>query len=92
MDLFLDYTEKQNHEVLNIAFGDRTSLNKLWNVIVKYLNCDSLIPNYYEERVGDVKHSLADISKAKKIIKWEPTISFKQMVKEMVIEDIKNIK
>ena len=62
----LNYTEIQTHEVINIACGERTSLNKLWSLIVKYLNCESLIPNYYDERVGDVKHSLADISKAKK--------------------------
>ena len=40
----------------------------------------------------EVDQLLGDFSKAKKIIKWQPTISFKQMVKEMVIEDIKNIK
>jgi UDP-N-acetylglucosamine 4-epimerase len=68
----LIYTEINAHEVVNIACGDRISLSKLWNLIIKYLNCESLTPNYLDERVGDVKHSLADISKAKNFINYSP--------------------
>ncbi|MFZ4671991.1 MAG: SDR family oxidoreductase [Flavobacterium sp.] len=84
----LNYSENQNHEVLNIAFGDRTSLNKLWSIIVRYLNCESLIPNYYDERVGDVKHSLADISKAKNLINYSPLFGVEQGLK-ITIEYLK---
>lgn len=38
----------------------------------------------------EVDQLLGDFTKAKKIIKWQPSISFKEMVKEMVMEDIKN--
>ena len=68
----LIYPEINAHEVVNIACGYRTSLNHLWSLIIKHLNYESLIPNYSEERAGDVKHSLADISKAKKLINYLP--------------------
>ena len=61
-------------EVINIAFGERTSLNLLWNQICSITHSD-LKPEYREERKGDVKHSLADISKAKKLIRYVPEIS-----------------
>jgi len=62
------------HEVINIAYGERTTLNQLWQSIAAYTN-NHKAPVYREERRGDVKHSLADISKAKQLIGYEPEIS-----------------
>jgi UDP-N-acetylglucosamine/UDP-N-acetylgalactosamine 4-epimerase len=62
------------HEVMNIAFGEKTSLNQLWYRISDIAGT-KLIPEYKEERKGDVKHSLADISKAEKLIGYEPKYS-----------------
>jgi len=84
----LNYPEIQTHEVFNIALGDRTSLNKLWSLIVKYLKFESMIPNYVDERLGDVKHSLADISKAKKLINYSPLFDVEQGLK-ITIEYLK---
>lgn len=84
----LNNNEIQTHEVFNIAFGDRTTLNKLWALIVKHLNCESLIPNYNDERVGDVKHSLADISKAKNYINYSPIFDLDKGLK-ITIEYLK---
>ena len=84
----LNYTEIQTHEVINIACGDRTSLNKLWSLIVKDLNCESLIPNFNDERVGDVKHSLADISKAQNFINYSPLFDVEKGLK-ITIEYLK---
>jgi len=61
-------------EVLNIAYGERTTLNELWNSIAAYEGV-VLKPIYREERKGDVKHSLADISKASQLLKYQPEIS-----------------
>ena len=44
------------------------------------------------ERPAEVDSLLADNSKAKKQLKWKPEIKFEEMVKEMVLADIKNIK
>ncbi|AHM58411.1 UDP-glucose 4-epimerase [Flammeovirgaceae bacterium 311] len=62
------------HEVINIAFGERTTLNELWEKICE-LTQTTLEPNYREERVGDVKHSLANITKARELIDYKPQYS-----------------
>lgn len=64
----------RNHEVVNIAFGERTTLNQLWDKIAEIANL-KMTPEYREERKGDVKHSLADICKAKAILDYHPLFS-----------------
>ncbi|WP_066504536.1 SDR family oxidoreductase [Abyssisolibacter fermentans] len=58
-------------EVFNIACGKRITLIDLYNKICRYLNVD-IKPKFTSERSGDVKHSLADISKANKLLKYNP--------------------
>lgn len=64
----------EKHEVVNVAFGERTTLNQLWNRISEITGL-ALSPNYQAERKGDVKHSLADISKAQQVIGYNPAFS-----------------
>jgi len=64
--------EKQ--EVVNIAYGERTTLNELWDKIAEREGL-FLKPVYQEERKGDVKHSLADISKARNLLHYQPGVS-----------------
>lgn len=71
--LFTENTEAVN-QVYNIAFGEQTSLNQLFDMIRKAASSD-LSPVYGPERKGDVKHSLADISKARTLIGYEPVTS-----------------
>jgi UDP-N-acetylglucosamine 4-epimerase len=68
------------HEVVNIAFGQRTTLNQLWNDICSMLAID-IQPSYRDFRQGDVKHSLALITKAKTLIGYEPRVSVKEGLK-----------
>src|SRR5690606_25487885 len=63
-------------EVYNVAFGERTTLNELY-----YLIRDGLVPYnpriadaepvYRNFREGDVRHSLADITKARQRLGYE---------------------
>ena len=55
----------------NIAFGENTSLYILYKKLCRLLDKD-IEPIYGPERVGDVKHSLADISQAKAMIGYAP--------------------
>lgn len=73
----------ERDEVINIAFGERTTLNQLWSklCLISGINIE---PIYKEERKGDVKHSLADISKAKKLIGYHPEVSIEQGLKTAV--------
>ncbi|WP_299824171.1 SDR family oxidoreductase [uncultured Pontibacter sp.] len=68
------------HEVVNIAFGERTTLNQLWNRINEIAGT-GIMAQYREERKGDVKHSLADVNKAFLLIKYEPLFSVQEGLK-----------
>lgn len=61
----------EQHEVFNVAVNDRISVNKLWNTIKTITNSKSEI-KYNSPRQGDVKDSLADISKAKNLLNYTP--------------------
>lgn len=65
------------HEVVNIAVGDVTTLNQLWNYIGEFTGV-KLEPHYREERKGDVRHSLANVSKARQLIGYEPVVSIQK--------------
>ncbi len=69
--------------VFNIACGDRITLNQLANDIQEILNKKVKI-NYAPHRTGDIKHSQADISKAKTMLKYSPKFTFKQGLMETV--------
>ncbi|MEE3148965.1 MAG: SDR family oxidoreductase [Bacteroidota bacterium] len=65
------------NEIYNIAYGARTSLTELVNLLKeRLLNYDSDLvkvqPKYGPERPGDVPHSLASISKAKNLLGYDP--------------------
>lgn len=62
-------------QAYNIAFGGREYLIDIYNHLVKALGKD-IKPFFGPERVGDIKHSNADISKAKEFLGYEPSWSF----------------
>ena len=67
--------EAQN-EVYNVGVGDRTSLNELHEMIKASLEAlgaeVGVDPIYQEFRAGDVRHSQADISKARRLLGYDP--------------------
>jgi UDP-N-acetylglucosamine 4-epimerase len=65
------FAEITQHEVINIAVGDRISVNDLWNNI-KEITQSNVEAYHGESRIGDVRDSLADISKAKTILGYNP--------------------
>jgi UDP-N-acetylglucosamine 4-epimerase len=73
--------EKAINQVYNIAFGKKTSLLELFNYL-KRISGSDLKPIHGPERAGDVKHSLADISKAKKLLDYDPGISVEKGLKK----------
>ena len=77
--IFTENKEAVN-QVFNIACGSRTSLNELFKTIRESANSD-LKPHYGPERAGDVKHSLADISKAEKLLDYHPQINVAEGLK-----------
>jgi UDP-N-acetylglucosamine/UDP-N-acetylgalactosamine 4-epimerase len=77
--LTVDNPEAVN-QVYNIAFGERTTLNEVFESIKEVAGSD-LAPLYGPERKGDVKHSLADISKAKDLLGYQPGTSVREGLK-----------
>jgi nucleoside-diphosphate-sugar epimerase len=60
-------------EVINVATGGRISLNALLQAMNTIVGTD-IVPIYAEPRAGDVRDSQADISKAKSLLGYEPTV------------------
>ena len=63
-------------KVYNIAFGERTTINELYFNLKDLVGSD-VNPTYRDPRKGDVKDSLADISKAKAFLGYNPRVSIK---------------
>ena len=66
------------NQVYNVAVGERTSLNQLYeairaNLAAKFPHLADAKPVYRDFRAGDVRHSLADISKAQTRLGYAPT-------------------
>ncbi|RAR74339.1 SDR family oxidoreductase [Flavobacterium aciduliphilum] len=75
--------------VYNTAYGDRTTLNQMVNLLKQYLSeFESEIGNveiiHGPNRAGDIPHSLASIEKAKKLLNYNPKYSFNDGLKEAV--------
>lgn len=68
------------NQVYNVAYGASTSLNELFQIVKTNLN-SSLVPVYKPERKGDIKNSLANINKAKKMLGYEPLVNLEQGMK-----------
>ena len=69
--------DKAVDQVYNVALNDRTSLNDLYMMIEDRLvqrtkNLKRKEPIYRDFRAGDVRHSLADISKAQQLLNYQP--------------------
>ena len=69
--------------IINIACGSRTSLNQLISILQKVLKSGSS-PVYQEARKGDVKHSLADITRAKELLNYEAQVQIESGLEKTV--------
>ena len=74
--LFTDHKDAFN-KVYNIAVGESISLNKLLEHLM-HITGKSIAPVYKDERPGDVRNSLADISRAQMYLGYNPLVKVKQ--------------
>ena len=65
------------NQVYNIAVGDRTSLNDLFTILKEEAQSE-VNPTYGPDRAGDIRDSLADISKACTLLGYDPQIQIKE--------------
>lgn len=71
------------NQIYNIACGEQTSLLEMFNYLKDMVGSD-LQPYHGPERKGDVKHSLADISKATDLLGYKPAVTVKEGLKRSV--------
>lgn len=75
------FADKQAaNEVFNIACGERISVNQLWQYL-KEAASSTLEPVYGPPRQGDVRDSLADISKADRFLNYQPEVTVREGLK-----------
>ena len=65
------------NQIYNTAVGDKTTVLDMFQIL-KDLSGSTVEPNFIGMRKGDVRDSLADISKAKKLLEYEPTVKISQ--------------
>jgi len=70
-------------EVINVATGGRISLNLLFRKMRELVGAD-VEPTYTDPRLGDVRDSQADISKARRLLGYEPIVSFDEGLRRTV--------
>jgi nucleoside-diphosphate-sugar epimerase len=75
--------ERLQGEAVNIACGKRTSLNQLLDILKAALG-SHVSPVYKESLKGDVKHSLAEISRGKHVIDYDPQVDIETGLKKTV--------
>jgi UDP-glucose 4-epimerase len=69
-------------EVVNVACGQRVTVNELVSEVIAFREDSKLRPGHAAERAGDVRHSLADIRRAKTLLKYEPIVGFREGLAE----------
>ena len=65
-------------QVINVANGERITLNELLGVLKKITGQTDVEAEYREPRLGDVRHSLADISRARDLLEYEPRVGLEE--------------
>jgi dTDP-D-glucose 4,6-dehydratase len=73
-------------QVFNVGSGKPTSIGELAKTVLELAGVDLMI-RYEKPRVGDIKDSYADISKAKKLLGYEPKISLRDGLRGLLKEN-----
>jgi nucleoside-diphosphate-sugar epimerase len=65
-------------QVINVANGERITLNELLEVLKRVTGRTDVQAEYRETRAGDVRHSLADITQARELLGYEPSVGLEE--------------
>jgi len=75
--------EKVSGKMMNVATGAAVTLNQVFEIL-RELTGYSGNPAYAEPRSGDIKHSLADISRARELLGYVPQVDFREGIRRTV--------
>lgn len=71
-------------KVINVATGERITLNQLLGELKELLGKPEVVADYRETRVGDVRHSLADTTRAVELLDYAPTVGLREGLKRTI--------
>jgi nucleoside-diphosphate-sugar epimerase len=77
------HAPRASGEAINVATAHSISLNQLFATLRTILGVQ-VEPIYAESRAGDVRDSLADLTKARRLLDYEPTVSFEEGLRKTV--------
>ena len=80
--LFTENTAAIN-QIYNVACGESTTLNALFETLQKIMG-SNVVPIYGDNRIGNIAHSLADISKIKYLLGYQPTVNIEAGLQKTV--------
>ena len=69
--------------MINVATGSRVSINHLFRTVREMVSAN-LEPNYTEARQGDVRDSQADISKARLMLNYRPSVGLEEGLRRTI--------
>jgi UDP-N-acetylglucosamine 4-epimerase len=77
------------NQVYNVACGEQTSLNHLYELLQKYISpfdraISGIKPGYGPGRAGDIPHSLASVEKAERLLGYLPIVGVEEGIKQSV--------
>lgn len=81
----LKAAENASTGIYNVARGTRTTINELVDQLNEILRAE-LVPRYEDPRPGDIRHSVAEISKAREQLEYEPATSFEDGLRQTVTQ------
>lgn len=71
-------------KVINVATGERITLNQLLAELKDLIGKQHVEVDYREPRVGDVRHSLADTTRARELLGYEPTVGLREGLRRTI--------
>jgi nucleoside-diphosphate-sugar epimerase len=71
-------------KVINVATGERITLNQLLTELKDLIGKPLVRVDYREPRVGDVRHSLADTTRAREFLGYEPTVGLREGLRRTI--------
>jgi len=74
--------------VFNIGSGEGVTINRLANLILKLMGREDLRPIYAPPRPGDIRYSIADITRARKELGFKPKVGLEVGIKELIRHNV----
>jgi len=88
IDAFLKAIEynKNSFEIFNLGYGKSYSVKEIAESIARYLDINIEINYSREKRKNEIVNTVADISKAKKLLNWAPKVEIEEGLKHCIME------